>query len=312
MEDGLGCGLHLNVDKLKFFLPKEDPRSRLAGIFPPNIALPLHGVKLLGGPASVDFDFCNELVMKRPAGLQTRLFWHIDIVSPEPIFDDALSCFNTSMETDLLSNLQSTFLYLLDRWPCGLLKGRIIPLTGLGQSLFPSRTYYELCSRVFSEDIYGDHVVSCVGILGIKHRHNVVPYTLVDICYRSGISAGKEVDISGIKDLMCVDMTGYSPLTQTGMVDFVPGQAVIVAAQRELGELEADAVTLLKRIRKFSITQDIGARPGDFLAHHAIALGLHTTTLILVKGALDARGSKLMPDKKDFGSVRWPRTRRYL
>ncbi len=41
--------------------------------------------------------------------------------------------------------------------------------------------------------------------------------------------------------------------------------------------------------------------PGDFLAHHAIALGLHTTTLILVKGALDARGSKLMPDKKDFG-----------
>lgn len=41
--------------------------------------------------------------------------------------------------------------------------------------------------------------------------------------------------------------------------------------------------------------------PGDFLVHHAIALGLHVTTLILVKGALDARGSKLMPDKKDFG-----------
>ncbi|KAI3867376.1 hypothetical protein MKX03_036503 [Papaver bracteatum] len=41
--------------------------------------------------------------------------------------------------------------------------------------------------------------------------------------------------------------------------------------------------------------------PGDFLVHHAIALGLHTTTLILVKGALDARGSKLRPDKKDFG-----------
>jgi photosystem I P700 chlorophyll a apoprotein A2 len=37
--------------------------------------------------------------------------------------------------------------------------------------------------------------------------------------------------------------------------------------------------------------------PGDFLVHHAIALGLHVTTLILVKGALDARGSKLMPDK---------------
>ncbi|GKA28500.1 hypothetical protein Tco_0714745 [Tanacetum coccineum] len=62
------------------------------------------------------------------------------------------------------------------------------------------------------------------------------------------------------------------------MVDFVPGLAVIDAAQRKrgkymdmcaaigygffpfsfssLGELEADAVTLLKRIRKFSISQD--------------------------------------------------------
>ena len=41
--------------------------------------------------------------------------------------------------------------------------------------------------------------------------------------------------------------------------------------------------------------------PADLLVHHAIALGLHTTTLILVKGALDARGSKLIPDKKDLG-----------
>ena len=41
--------------------------------------------------------------------------------------------------------------------------------------------------------------------------------------------------------------------------------------------------------------------PGDFLVHHAIALGFHTTALILIKGALDARASKLMPDKKDFG-----------
>ncbi|GJT75783.1 hypothetical protein Tco_1042508 [Tanacetum coccineum] len=49
------------------FWPNKDPRSRLAGIFPPNIAQPLHGVKLLGGPASVDFDFSSELVMKKVA-----------------------------------------------------------------------------------------------------------------------------------------------------------------------------------------------------------------------------------------------------
>ncbi len=49
------------------------------------------------------------------------------------------------------------------------------------------------------------------------------------------------------------------------------------------------------------VTNFMPIGPGDFLVHHGIALGLHTTALILIKGALDARGSKLMPDKKDFG-----------
>ncbi|GKE42557.1 hypothetical protein Tco_1469841, partial [Tanacetum coccineum] len=47
----------------------EDPRSKIEGVFPPNIARPLHDVKLLGGPASMDFDFSSELVMKRVAKL---------------------------------------------------------------------------------------------------------------------------------------------------------------------------------------------------------------------------------------------------
>ncbi|GJZ19554.1 hypothetical protein Tco_0556144 [Tanacetum coccineum] len=87
------------------------------------------------------------------------------------------------------------------------------------------------------------------------------------------ISAGKEVDIGlsgdGDKALrpadillyswdggldVCVDLTGSSPLTRTGMTDFAPGRVVIDAAQ------QANAVTLLKRIRKFSMVQDIGAR----------------------------------------------------
>ncbi|GJX12145.1 hypothetical protein Tco_0202004, partial [Tanacetum coccineum] len=81
---------------------------------------------------------------------------------------------------------------------------------------------------------------------------------------------------------VCVDLTGSSPLTQSGMADFMPGRAVIDAAQRKrgkytakcaaieygflpfsfssLGELEANAVSLLKRIRKDSMAQDIGAR----------------------------------------------------
>jgi hypothetical protein len=67
MMDGPSCGLHLNVDKTEVFWPKEDPRSRYVGVFPPNISRPSHGVKLLGGPTSVDFEFSSKLVMKRVA-----------------------------------------------------------------------------------------------------------------------------------------------------------------------------------------------------------------------------------------------------
>nr|GEV97557.1 hypothetical protein [Tanacetum cinerariifolium] len=81
---------------------------------------------------------------------------------------------------------------------------------------------------------------------------------------------------------VCVDLTVSSPFTQTGMANFVAGREVIDAAQRKcvkyeakcatigygflpfsfssLGELQRDAVTLLKRIRKFSMTQDVVAR----------------------------------------------------
>ena len=41
--------------------------------------------------------------------------------------------------------------------------------------------------------------------------------------------------------------------------------------------------------------------PGDFLSSPRYCFSSTHYTLILVKGALDARGSKLMPDKKDFG-----------
>jgi len=45
---------------------------------------------------------------------------------------------------------------------------------------------------------------------------------------------------------------------------------------------------------------DLGLGPGDLLVHHAIAFAIHTTVLIMLKGALDGRGSKLMPDKINF------------
>ncbi|GKD38741.1 hypothetical protein Tco_1258948 [Tanacetum coccineum] len=154
--------------------------------------------------------------------------------------------------------------------------------------------------------VYGDYVVSCAGIVGIKHQHNIVRDTLLDICFWFGISAGKEVDIrlgrgrdkplrpadvllySWDRRLnICVDLTGSSPLTQTGMINFVPGRAMIEAAQLKrdkyeakcadigygflpfsfssFGELEKDVVTLLKRIQRFSMTQDIRARAAVYI-----------------------------------------------
>nr|GEX41503.1 putative reverse transcriptase domain-containing protein [Tanacetum cinerariifolium] len=309
----------------------------LVGVFPPNIDRPMQGVKLLGGPASVDFGFSSKLVMKRVAktivlmdvvakiddpqcellllracagisklyfairtylsrvfesaqcsfdvalrssldrivtasgpglddwqwrisvDLQTKLLRHADIGGSEPSFENALYISQRLLK---LHNL--LFLYLLDKWLCGNLNKEITLSTGSGR--FQSQPCLA-CSRVFAEDIYGDHVVSCTGIIDFKHRHNLVCDTLLDICYRSGIS---------------VDLTGSSPLTQTVMTGFVSGRAVIDAAQRKrvkyntkcaaigygflsfsfssLGELEEGAGTLLKRIRKFSMTQDVGAR----------------------------------------------------
>ncbi|GJW55617.1 hypothetical protein Tco_0099702 [Tanacetum coccineum] len=211
---------------------------------------------------------------------RNKLIRYTGIVSPGPIFDDALSVFNTSMETDLLSNpseiaapklmkkmadiyftpvtknAESTFslsprqmaLWTSQREDHTSNWLRTVLIFGLGQTM-NGKTYrcvlcYRLgiplfsgskpcsaCSRVFVRDIYRDHAVSCAGIIGIKHRHNVVHDTLVDICYRSGILAGLDV---------CVDLTGSSPLTQTGMVDFIPGWAVIDTAQRKRDDKDAE------------------------------------------------------------------------
>nr|GEW18951.1 putative reverse transcriptase domain-containing protein [Tanacetum cinerariifolium]GEW47052.1 putative reverse transcriptase domain-containing protein [Tanacetum cinerariifolium] len=353
-KNGSRCGLHLNVNKTEIFWPKEDPRSRVEGVFPPNISRPLHGVKLLGGAVSVNFGFSSELAMKRVSktielmdavakinalndltignGDSPHYPLHLgawclfssnpsEIAAPKLIkkmadiyftrvTKDAESIFSLSPQQMALWQSQ-----MEDHTSDWL---RVVSISGLGQAM-NGKTYrcvlcYRLgvplffvskpclaCSKVFTGDMYGDHAVSCAGIIGIKHRHNVMRDTLVDICFRSGISAGKEVYIGlgggcdkalrpadmllyswdGGLDV-CVDLTGSSPLTQTGMADFVPGRAVIDAAQRKrgkymakcaaigyefvpfsfssLGELEADAVTLLKRIQKFSMTQDNGAR----------------------------------------------------
>ncbi|GJW21396.1 hypothetical protein Tco_0032018 [Tanacetum coccineum] len=172
MEDGPRRGLHLNVDKTKVFWPKEDPRSRFAGVFPPHIARPMHGVKLLGMPASADFDFSSELVMMRvsksiklmdavakinnhqlEALHLTLCIWGIGVLC-RPALDNILCSFNVKMETGILSN------------PVGL--SDMCYAIDLGVPLFSILKPCSSCSKVYAGDIYGDHVVSCAGIVHIK------------------------------------------------------------------------------------------------------------------------------------------------
>nr|GFC44031.1 ABC transporter A family member 9-like [Tanacetum cinerariifolium] len=87
----------------------------------------------------------------------------------------------------------------------------------LGVPLFSVLKPCSACSRIFAKDVYGDHVVLCAGIVDIKHRHNIVRDTLVDICFRSRISAGPSL------------------LTQTEMLDFVPRRAMIEVKCADIG-----------------------------------------------------------------------------
>ncbi|GJS91489.1 hypothetical protein Tco_0774125 [Tanacetum coccineum] len=106
-------------------------------------------------------------------------------------------------------------------------------------------------------DTYGDHVMSCaevdIGLDGGCDKPLRPAYMLL-YSWDGGLD-------------VCVDLTGSSPLTQTEMLDFVLGRAVIDVTQRKrvkymakcaaieyglpfsfssLGELEEYAVTLLK------------------------------------------------------------------
>nr|GEU95034.1 zinc finger, CCHC-type [Tanacetum cinerariifolium] len=179
--------------------------TMLAGVFPPNIARPLNGVKLLGGPANVDFDFCNERAMKRVAKAIVLMDavakndpqWYDNwqwMLANVPFAFGGLGVYYAGDVLNyafLASRLQSAGLQTKLFWHTDDLVEiedhnfgwlRTVPIFGLGQTM-NGKTYRILCYRL-------DHVVSCTGIIGIKPRHNVVRDTLVDICYRSGIQLG--------------------------------------------------------------------------------------------------------------------------
>nr|GEX48237.1 hypothetical protein [Tanacetum cinerariifolium] len=248
IEDGLRRGLHLNIDKTEVFWPKEDPRSRLVGVFPHAIARPLHGVKLLGGPAQHSFDaalcsFLEHIVTTSGAGFGD---WQLRLATLQ--FSYGWLAFNVKMKIDLLCNpseiaapklmkkLADTYFtsvtqmdestFFLSPRQMALWKSqmedhtsdwlRVVSISRLGQTM-----------NVFSllQDLYGDHAVSCaevdIGLEGGRDK-SLRPADVLLYSWDCGRA-------------LCVDLIGSSPLTQTGMVDFAPSRAVVDAAQRKRG-----------------------------------------------------------------------------
>ncbi|GJZ90220.1 hypothetical protein Tco_0662147 [Tanacetum coccineum] len=138
----------------------------------------------------------------------------------------------------------------------------------LGVPLFSVSKPCSVCSKVFTGDVYGDHVVSCAGVIGIKHRHNAEEGLMVCVDL-TGSTADQEKQLGRlisclVGDMLlyswdegldvCVDLTGSSPLTQIGMADFVPDLAVIDAAQRKRDTYMANCAAIGYEFLPFSFS----------------------------------------------------------
>jgi photosystem I P700 chlorophyll a apoprotein A2 len=91
---------------------------------------------------------------------------------------------------------------------------------------------------------------------------------------------------------------------QAAQGKYIYGFEVLLSSPNALPTMYRDHIWLsgwLTAINNTTGSLFLPVGPGDFLVHHAISLGLHVTTLIFVKGALDSMYSKLIPDKSDFG-----------
>lgn len=64
-SEGPSRGLHLNIKKTEVFWTSPDPMSAVEDVFPPDIGRPSKGVKLLGGPVSLDMDFIRDMLLNR-------------------------------------------------------------------------------------------------------------------------------------------------------------------------------------------------------------------------------------------------------
>lgn len=101
-------------------------------------------------------------------------------------------------------------------------------------------------------DVYGDHAIHCASEVGPKFRHDLVCDVVMDIFFKDGVAARKEVPMAFLSDTnaplrppdllvfnwengrdVCFDVTGVSPCTGGGIRRFTPGNALSAATTRK-------------------------------------------------------------------------------
>nr|GEY34789.1 reverse transcriptase domain-containing protein [Tanacetum cinerariifolium]GEY51103.1 reverse transcriptase domain-containing protein [Tanacetum cinerariifolium] len=196
-----------------------------------------------------------------------------------PIFDDALCVFNMSIETNLLSNPSETLPQTHKE------NGRYI--FHAGGSDFKFGTSYERLVQLALRFLLGKFMktlryrVLTLLVLNIGIMLCAIPlstytivwgFQLVRKLISSWMGACKPLRPSdmllyswdGGLDV-CVDLPGSSPLTQTGMVDFVPGRAVIDVAHLKRGKYETKCAAIGYVVLPFLISS-LGALEVGHLA----------------------------------------------
>jgi len=159
--------------------------------------------------------------------------------------------------------------------------------------------------RDYSPEAYSDNVIKRI----LNHKEAIISH-LSWVClflgfHTLGLYVHNDTVVAfGQPEKQILIEPVFAQFIQSASGKMVYGFNTLLSSSSSISEINGNKVWLEGWSESINSTKNslfliIG--PGDFLIHHAIALGLHTTTLILVKGALDARGSKLMPDKINFG-----------
>nr|GEV45610.1 reverse transcriptase domain-containing protein [Tanacetum cinerariifolium] len=268
---------------------EKDSRSKLAGIFPPNISRPLHGVKLLGGPVSVDIDFISELVMKKVAKTIKLMDAVAKINDPQcvllllractgilKLYFDMRKCppcvFKLAQRSfDVALRFSLERIVIASRPGFGDWQWRLatLPFAFGGLGVYSLDIYFTWVTKT------AESTFSLTPRQMALWKSQLENYTSdsLRVVSISGISAAKEVDIGMDEgrdkplrptDMLLylwdegldvrVDLTESSPLTQTEMTDFLPGLVVIDAAHHKRVKYETKCASIRYGFLHFSFS----------------------------------------------------------